>query len=97
MNCDIPMKKESGEKMVKDAREWCEAHPDVWRKIENMARSVVRRGGRCSTRVLIDNVCWREHVGIKHSLTAPLARILTERVPGYESCARTARSKVDAL
>lgn len=87
--------RQSGDEMMADAHEWITDHPQEWQTIEAEVRHLVMRGEKFSMRVLVDTLAWRDHFKCRHALTAPFARILAQRVPGFADCCQMNRSKVD--
>lgn len=87
--------RQSGDEIMADAVEWKQSHPDEWLEIETRVRDLVRQGRRFSLRVVIDNLAWEKGFKCRHALTAPFARILAQRVPGFTDCCQMNKSKVD--
>ena len=89
-------KKLTGGEMVSAAYEWTRQHPLEWDAVINMARDHAAHGERFSVRHLCDSVAWVSKVGVPHSITSSLARLLIEEVPEAEPYVKTARSKADS-
>ena len=86
----------TGGEMAAAAAEWVRQHPLEWDAIVGMARDHAAHGERFSVRHLCDSVAWVSKVGVPHSITPALARMLVDEVPEAEPFVRMARSKVDS-
>ena len=86
---------QSGDEMMADALDWMQEHPREWQAIEAEVRENVMRGRKFSLRVVVDSLAWRDGFKCRHALTAPFARILAQRVPGFTDCCQMNKSKVD--
>lgn len=90
---------QSGDEMRGKAHEWITAHPSEWLDIEELSRELVAKGKPFSLREQVTNPLkygkWHG-VGLANPLTAPMSRILSERIPGFRELCRMNKSKVDA-
>ena len=87
--------RESGDEMRAEAHEWITGHPREWQTIKAEVIKSVAAGKRFSLRVLVDGLAWRDGFKCRHALTAPMARILAEEVPGFRDLCQMNKSKVD--
>lgn len=88
-------KRLTGGEMMAAAVEWTVEHPGEWEAILDMASEHAAAGERFSVRHLCDRIVWETKVGVPHSITSSLARLIIEERPETEPYIRTARSKAD--
>lgn len=88
-------KRQTGEEMMSEARYWIGEHPREWNLIVNEVNRRMATGRKFSLRNICDNVCWEQKVKVRHALTAPFHRILSQRIEGFENLCDRAKSKCD--
>lgn len=91
----------SAKRMVDAANEWVAQNPDAWDYIIARAKTCVHDKKRFSIQIVSEEirdshlVCDWKDFKVNNSITAPLTRMLIERIPQLEDYVTIRKSKVD--
>lgn len=81
MQMELPGLGSEGERLMNEAREWCEQYPGAWDAMLEKAIWLADHRGYVSANYLVNYVRNELGVGIKNGYAPALARIIGEKVP----------------